>query len=167
MDSFQAAGLKWLGHFFGFLHENKSTTFEPQPIAWLNPSNASYKYIVVHVDDMAIAMLRPKEFLWLLIDKYKLKLKSAVFVVSLHLGYKFFSDDVTLVHYVDATLYNNWLAGSYVTRTLQFAYAVPFINWLCKCPSNVEMATQESEFGMPSGDINGIGIYGPGKDKIG
>jgi hypothetical protein len=33
MDSFKkAAGLKWFGHFFGFLHENKpATTFEPKP----------------------------------------------------------------------------------------------------------------------------------------
>ena len=29
-DSFKSAGLKWLGHFFGFLHESKPTTFEPK-----------------------------------------------------------------------------------------------------------------------------------------
>ena len=76
VDSFKKTGLKWLGHFFGFLHENKTaTTFGPKPNAWLKPSTASYMHIVVHVDDMAVAMLRPKEFLQLLIDKYKPKLK--------------------------------------------------------------------------------------------
>ena len=67
---------------------------------------------------------------------------------------------VTLVHSEDATLYKDWLIGDSVTRILQFATVVQ-INWLCKCPSIVEMATNESEFKMP-GDINVIGIYGPG-----
>jgi len=29
-DNFKSAGLKWLGHFSGFLHENKPTTFGPK-----------------------------------------------------------------------------------------------------------------------------------------
>ena len=73
----------------------------------------------------------------------------------------------TLVHYVDdATLYNNWLTSIYVTRILQFVLNAILIKWLYKCPSNVEMATHESEFCMP-GDTNGMGIYGPGTDKNG
>ena len=74
--------MKWLGHFFGFLHENKpATSCEPKPNnAWLKPGNASYMHIVLHVlllvDMAAVAMLlRPKEFLQLLIDKYKPTLK--------------------------------------------------------------------------------------------
>jgi hypothetical protein len=164
VESFQAAGLKWLGHFFGFLHENKPAPYKPKPNAWLKPSNASYVYIVVQVDDMAVVMLCPKEFLQLLIDKYKLKLKSTA-NGSLHLGYKYVSNDVTLVHYVDATLYNYLLTGICVTKILHLASVIQ-VTLLCKCPSIVEMATHESEFNMP-GDTNGMCIYGPGTDKNG
>jgi hypothetical protein len=167
MKSFQAAGLKWFGHFFGFLHEKGTTTLELQPDAWVKPNITPYVHIVVHivVDDVSDDMLYPKESLQLLIDKYKLKLESTVLNVSLHLGYSYVNDDVTLLHYVDATLFNNWLTSSYVTRTLQFANAIP-IKWFCKCPSIVEMATHESEFSAP-GDTDGIGIYGPSASEKG
>ena len=70
------------------------------------------------------------------------------------------------MHSEDATLYNNWLTGDYVTRILQFVTAIQS-NRFCKCPSIVEMATHESEVSMP-GDTNVVGIYGPGTgDKNG
>jgi hypothetical protein len=88
MDSFLTAGLKWLGHFFGFLHENKSSTSKQRQITCTEPCKPSFDiYIVVYVDDdMAVAMLHTKEFPQLLIDMYKLKLESTG-TVSLHLVY--------------------------------------------------------------------------------
>ncbi len=71
------------------------------------------------------------------------------------------------MHSEDATLYNNWLTGDYVTRILQFVVTAIQIKRFCMCPSIVEMATHESEVSMP-GDTNVVGIYGPGTgDKNG
>jgi hypothetical protein len=63
-------------------------------------------------------------------------------------------------NYEDATLYNNWFTGYYVTRILRYVTAIQSKRF-CKCPSIVGMATHESEVIVP-GDINVMGIYGPG-----
>ncbi len=44
-------------------------------------------YIAVCLGDLAVAMLRPKEFTQLLVDKYKFQLKGTG-IISLHLGPK-------------------------------------------------------------------------------
>ena len=150
LESFQTFGLRWLGHSFGFLRENDPTPYGPKR------DDVSHVYIAVHLDDMAIAMLRPKEFLQLIIDKYKLKLNSTV-TVSLELVHGPVSDDVTQVHYVDAPMSDKSLVHGYVTGILQFVNAIP-IKWFSKCPSYVEMVTHESEFPIP-GDTNDVGIY--------
>jgi hypothetical protein len=143
VDSFQAAGLKWLGHFFGFLHENSPIIiFEPKPNALVKLSNSSYMYIVVLVDDMAVAMLRPKEFLQLLIDKYKLKLKGTE-TVSPCLGFKYISDDVTLTADVDAKLIHDWITGHPVKDILHVINVTP-INWYSMYQPMVE-TTYDSE----------------------
>ena len=52
VEMFKAADLKWLGHFFGFLHENKPAPFEPKhKDARMKTINAPNVYIIVHVMD--------------------------------------------------------------------------------------------------------------------
>jgi len=93
----------------------------------VKPSNSSYMYIVVPVDNLAVAMLHPKEFLQLLIDKYKLKLKSTE-TVSPCLGLKYISDDVTLTSDVDAKLIHDWITGHPVKDILHVMNVTP-IEW--------------------------------------
>jgi hypothetical protein len=127
-----------------------------------------YKYMAVHADDLAIAMIRPKEFTQLLIDKYKLKLKGTVFITFPVL--RDAQDDletsvydevpelipsdappppgckVTLTHYVDymdADLFHNWNTGCSVTGTLHSINVTPS-DWYSKCQSTVE-TSYESE----------------------
>jgi hypothetical protein len=52
---------------------------------------------------------------------------------------------VTLIHYVDANLYHDWVTGRSVTGILHFINATP-IDWFSKRQSTVETATYGSEF---------------------
>jgi hypothetical protein len=51
-----------------------------------------YKYKAVYVDDLAIAMINPKEFTDILKTKHKLKLKGTG-PITFHLGMDFTRDD--------------------------------------------------------------------------
>ncbi len=51
-----------------------------------------YEYVAVYVDDLAMAMKDPQQFVDVLTDKHKFKLKGTG-SISFHLGCDFFRDD--------------------------------------------------------------------------
>jgi hypothetical protein len=58
----------------------------------MRKKNNQYEYIAVYVDDLAIAMKNPKEFMDVLEDKHKFKLKGTE-PIAFHLGMDFSRDD--------------------------------------------------------------------------
>jgi hypothetical protein len=51
-----------------------------------------YEYIAVYVDDLALALVNPQEFIDILKTKYSFKLKGTG-PISFHLGMDFYRDD--------------------------------------------------------------------------
>jgi hypothetical protein len=88
----RTSGLRWHERFSDCLRDEGFTPCKAEPDIWMRPNGDVYEYIAVYVDDLAIAMLRPKEFTQLLIDKYKFKLKGTG-PISFHLGCDFVRDD--------------------------------------------------------------------------
>ena len=88
----RTSGLRWHERFADCLRDEGFTPCKAEPDIWMRPNGDVYEYIAVYVDDLAIAMLRPKEFTQLLIDKYKFKLKGTG-PISFHLGCDFVRDD--------------------------------------------------------------------------
>jgi hypothetical protein len=62
-----------------------------EPDIWMRPTDDSYEYIAVYVDDLAIAAKDPKSIVDALVDKYKFKLKGTG-EITFHLGCDFFRD---------------------------------------------------------------------------
>jgi hypothetical protein len=58
----------------------------------MRPKNGVYEYIAVYVNDLAIAVADPQEFVDVLEKKHKLKLKGTG-TIAFHLGCDFFCDD--------------------------------------------------------------------------
>ena len=88
----RTSGLRWHERFADCLRAEGFTPCKAEPDIWMRPNGDVYEYIAVYVDDLAIAMLRPKEFTQLLIDKYKFKLKGTG-PISFHLGCDFVRDN--------------------------------------------------------------------------
>ena len=88
----RTSGLRWHERFASCLRDEGFFPCKAEPDIWLRPNGDVYEYIAVYVDDLAMAMLRPKEFTQLLIDKYKFKLKGTG-PISFHLGCDFVRDD--------------------------------------------------------------------------
>lgn len=88
----RTSGLRWHERFADCLRTEGFTPCKAEPDIWMRPNGDVYEYIAVYVDDLAIAMVRPKEFTQLLIDKYKFKLKGTG-PISFHLGCDFVRDD--------------------------------------------------------------------------
>ena len=70
-----------------------------------------YEYIGTYVDDLAMAMKNPQEFIDILKDKYKFKLKGSG-PIEYHLGSNFFRDEEGILH-MSATKYIDRMVESY------------------------------------------------------
>ena len=88
----RTSGLRWHERFASCLRDEGFSPCKAEPDIWMRPNGDVYEYIAVYVDDLAMAMLRPKEFTQLLIDKYKFKLKGTG-PISFHLGCDFIRDE--------------------------------------------------------------------------
>jgi hypothetical protein len=60
-----------------------------------------YKYVAVYVDDLALGMKNPKEFVDILCNKQKFKTKGTR-PINFHLGMKFSRDDDTTLRLLSA-----------------------------------------------------------------
>jgi hypothetical protein len=63
-----------------------------EPEIWMRKSENTYENIAVYVDDLAIAMKRPKEFVDVLEQRYNFKTKGTG-PINFHLGMDFFSNE--------------------------------------------------------------------------
>jgi hypothetical protein len=63
-----------------------------EPDIWMRKSEHTYEYIAVYVDDLAIAMKKPKEFVDILEHTYKFKTKGTG-PITFHLGMDFSRDE--------------------------------------------------------------------------
>jgi hypothetical protein len=72
-------------HFLDCLHAEGFFPCKAEPDIWLRPKNGVYEYIAVYVDDLAIAMAEPQEFVDVLEQKHKFKLKGTG-TIAFHLS---------------------------------------------------------------------------------
>ena len=80
--------------FAACLEEEGFSPCKAKPDIWMRPtaSGNSYEYVGVYVDDLAMAMENPKEFVDKLINDYKFKLKGTG-PIEFHLGCDFYRDE--------------------------------------------------------------------------
>ena len=89
----QTSGLRWHDKFSDCLREMGFSPSKEEPDIWMreNKQHKVYEYVAVYVDDLAIAMKYCNEFISVLQDKYKFKLKGTG-TITYHLGMDFFRD---------------------------------------------------------------------------
>ena len=109
----RSGGARWHDRLFDILQELKFKPSKADPDVWMRPEpgGACYEYIVVYVDDLAIAAKDPQAFCNELKEKYNLKLKG-VGPLEYHLGCTYKKDpDGTLA--ADPRRYVNKILESY------------------------------------------------------
>ena len=88
----RSSGARWHDRFADCMSELKFFPCKAEPDIWMRQSENGYEYIAVYVDDLAIAMKNPKEFVDILETQYKFKTKGTGPIVF-HLGMDFFRDE--------------------------------------------------------------------------
>ena len=87
----RSSGARWHDKFADCLRDQGFQQCKAEPDIWMRESNGVYEYIAVYVDDLAIAMRNPQEFVSVLESKYKFKLKGTG-PIEVHLGMTFQRD---------------------------------------------------------------------------
>jgi hypothetical protein len=87
-----SSGARWHDRFSDCLRAEGFFPCKAEPDIWMRPKNGVNEYIAVYVDDLAIAMADPQEFVDVLEKKHKFKLKGTG-RIAFHLGCDFFRDD--------------------------------------------------------------------------
>jgi hypothetical protein len=88
----RSSGARWQDRFSDCLRAEGFFPCKAEQDIWMRPKNGVYEYIAVYVNDLAIAMADPPEFVDVLEKKHKFKLKGAG-TIAFHLGCDFFCDD--------------------------------------------------------------------------
>ena len=94
----RTSGLRLHDKLSDCLRDLGFTPSKAEPDIWMkrNEEHNIYEYVAVYVDDLAIAMKNCDDFINILVDKYKFKLKGTG-TITYHLGMDFFRDkDQTL-----------------------------------------------------------------------
>ena len=91
--SLRKSRLRWHTNFSDCLRELDLFSSKAEAEIWmrLNLDHNIYEYVAVYVDDLAIAMKDCNEFISILQNKYKFKLKGTG-TITYHLGMDFFRD---------------------------------------------------------------------------
>jgi hypothetical protein len=87
-------GLRTSGHE-RFSDVLRGMGFQPckaEPDIWLRRKGNVYEYVGVYVDDLALAMKAPQDFIDVLVEQHKFKLKGTG-PISFHLGCDFFREE--------------------------------------------------------------------------
>ncbi len=105
----RTSGARWHEHFADILRDLGFTPCKADPDVWMKNCGTHYKYICVYVDDLAIAMRNPQEFIDVLANDCGYKLKG-VGPMEYHLGADIYRDN-------DGTLCFG--AKSYISRLLR------------------------------------------------
>jgi Reverse transcriptase (RNA-dependent DNA polymerase) len=88
----RSSGARWHDKFADCLRDQGFQQCKAEPDIWLREKDGIYEYIAVYVDDLAIAMKNPHEFISVLESKYKFKLKGTG-PIEVHLGMTFQRDE--------------------------------------------------------------------------
>jgi Reverse transcriptase (RNA-dependent DNA polymerase) len=70
-----SSGTRWHDRFSDYISELGFFPCKTEPDIWMHKLDDMYKYVAVYVDDLAIAMKNPKEFVDILEKKHKFKTK--------------------------------------------------------------------------------------------
>jgi hypothetical protein len=106
----RTSGARWHDRLSDVLRDLGFTPCKAEPDVWMRRNGERYEYIAVYVDDLAMAMVNPKEFIHLLEEKYKFKFKGTG-PIAFHLGMDIYREDdgtlcMTSRKYIDRILLN-------------------------------------------------------------
>ena len=106
----RSSGARWHDRFSDCMRELGFFPCKAEPDIWMRRKDNLYEYVAVYVDDLAIAMNNPKEFIDVLEQKHKFKTKGSG-PISFHLGMDFYRDDdntlcISPVKYIDKLIKN-------------------------------------------------------------
>ena len=87
----RSSGARWHDRFADCMYELGFFSCKAEPDIWMRKSDNAYEYVAVYVDDLAIAMKDPEEFVKILEETYKFKTKGTG-PITFHLGMDFFRD---------------------------------------------------------------------------
>ena len=87
----RSSGACWHEHLADCLHAEGFEPCRAEPDIWLRRNGDLYEYIAVYVDDLAIAMMEPEEFVEALKSRHKFHLKGTG-PLEFHLGADFCRD---------------------------------------------------------------------------
>jgi Reverse transcriptase (RNA-dependent DNA polymerase) len=90
--SLRGSGAKWHDQLADCIRELGFFPCKAEPDVWMRKKSNKYEYIAVYVDDLAIVMKNPKDFMDVLEKKHKFKLKGTV-LIAFHLGMDFTRDE--------------------------------------------------------------------------
>ena len=88
----RSSGARWHDRFADCISELGFFPCKSEPDIWMRKLGNIYEYVAVYVDDLAIAMKNPKEFVDILENKHKFKTKGTG-PISFHLGMDFSRDE--------------------------------------------------------------------------
>jgi hypothetical protein len=88
----RSSGARWHDRFADCIMELGFFPCKSEPDIWMRKLNNMYEYVAVYVDDLAIAMQNPREFVDILENKHKFKTKGTG-PISFHLGMDFSRDE--------------------------------------------------------------------------
>ena len=89
----RSSGACWHDKFADCLQAMNFQPCKAEPDIWIQQNGKIYEYVAVYVDDLAfLALVHPQEFVDLLQDKYKFKLKGTG-PITFHLGMNFSRDN--------------------------------------------------------------------------
>ena len=107
----RSSGARWHDRFADCLRDQGFQPCKAEPDIWMRPRNGVYEYVAVYVDDLAITMKDPQEFISVLENKYKFKLKGTG-PIDVHLGMTFHRDQEGDLC-ISSTKFIDKLIGSY------------------------------------------------------
>ena len=87
----RTSGLRWHERFSQCLRDLGFAPCKAEPDIWMRENDGLYEYVAVYVDDLALAMRAPQQFVDTLITKYGFKLKGTG-PIAYHLGMNFSRD---------------------------------------------------------------------------
>ena len=87
----RSSGLRWHERFADSLHDMGFKPSKAEDDIWMQHNGDVYDYIATYVDDLCIVSKEPQEYVKLLKEKYKYKLKGTGPIVF-HLGCDYFRD---------------------------------------------------------------------------
>ena len=101
----RSSGARWHDKFADCMRDLGFYPCKAEPDIWMRRNGNVYEYVAVYVDDLAIGMKDPKEFITILEQKYKFKTKGSG-PISFHLGMNFSRDEdgtlcITATKYIE------------------------------------------------------------------